>query len=99
MGAHFFLKILTNELQVKQQLGIKYGLKIEKMKKFIMMAENEFELLKILHLLVKMIFDHKRHCVQLPLLMQLAGTTGNRPGVFLSVCYSNVKITLLLDPQ
>ena len=89
----------ANEIQVRQQLAIKYGLNIEKKKKPIMRAEDGFELLKTLHLSVEMIFDHERHRVQLALLMQLAGITGNRPGALLGVCYSDVKITLLPDPQ
>lgn len=72
---------------------------MEKKKKPIMRAEDEFELLKTLHLSVEMIFDHERHCVQLALLMQLAGITGNRPSALLGVCYSDIKITLLSDPQ
>lgn len=64
-----------------------------------MRAEDKFELLKTLHLSVKIVFDHKHHRVQLALLMQLAGITGNRLGALLGVCYSNVKITLLPDPQ
>lgn len=39
---------------------------------------DEFELLKTLHLPVEMIFDHEQHRMQLALLMQLAGITGNR---------------------
>lgn len=35
----------------------------------------------------------------LALLMQLVGITGNRPGALLGIRYSDVNITLLLDPQ
>lgn len=97
--AHSPFKNSANEIQVRQQLAIKYGLNIEKKKKPIMRAEDEFELLKTLHLLVEMIFDHERHRVQLALLMQLASITGNRPSALLGVCYSDIKITLLPDPQ
>ena len=97
--AHSPFKDLANEIQVQQQLAIKYGLNIEKKKKPIMRAEDEFELLKILHLSVKMIFAYERHRRQLALIMQLAGIIGNRPSAFLSVCYSDIKITLLPDPQ
>lgn len=31
--------------------------------------------------------------------MQLAGITGNWPSAVLGVCYNDVKITLLPDPQ
>lgn len=64
-----------------------------------MKAKDEFELLKILHLSVRQIFDQERHYVLLALLMQLADITGNQPGIFLGVCYSNIKITLHLDHQ
>ncbi|MCJ1343078.1 hypothetical protein MMC31_001269 [Peltigera leucophlebia] len=98
VAAHSPSKISANEIQVRQ-LAIKYGLNMEKKKKPIMRVEDEFELLKTLHLSVEMIFDHERHRVQLALLMQLAGITGNRPGALLGVRYSDVKITLLPDPQ
>ena len=31
--------------------------------------------------------------------MQLAGITGNRPSALLAICYRNVKVTLLPDPD
>lgn len=89
----------ANEIQVRQQLAIKYRLNMEKKKKPIIRAKDEFELLKTLHFLVEMIFDYKRYCVQLALLMQLAGITDNWPSALLGVCYSDIKITLLPDPQ
>ena len=64
-----------------------------------MRAEDEFELLKTLFLSVEIVFDHERHRVQLALIMQLAGITGNRPAALLGVCYKDVKITLLPDPK
>ena len=67
------------------------------MKKLIMRAEDEFELLKTLFLSVEIVFDHERHRVQLALIMQLAGITDNRPAALLGVCYKDVKITLLPD--
>lgn len=72
---------------------------MEKKKKFFIQAKDEFELFKILHLSVKMIFDYEWHYVQLVLLIQLADITNNQPSVLLGVCYNNVKITLLPDPQ
>ena len=97
--AHSSSKITADEIQGQQQLAIKHGLNMEKKKKLMMRAEDKFELLKTLHLFVKMIFDYKRHCVQLALLMQLASITGNRPSALLGVRYNNIKITLLPDPQ
>ena len=64
-----------------------------------MRAEDEFELLKTLFLSVEIAFDHERHRVQLALIMQLAGITGNRPAALLGVCYNDIKITLLPDPK
>lgn len=64
-----------------------------------MRAEDEFELLKTLYLSVEMTFDHERHRIQLALIMQLTGITGNRPSALLAVCYGHVKITLLPDPK
>ena len=64
-----------------------------------MRAEDEFELLKTLYLDTQMDFDHERHRPQLALIMQLAGITGNRPSALLAVCYGQVKVTLLQDPN
>ena len=93
----------ANEKQVKQQLPIKYGLRTEKKKKKkkkpIMRAEDEFELLKTLYLSSKIAFNHERHRVQLALIMQPVGTTGNRPAALLAVRYLHVKVTLLPDPH
>lgn len=72
---------------------------MEKKKKPIIWVEDEFELLKILHLFIEMICDHEGHRVQLALLMQLASITSNRPSALLGVCYNDVKITLLPDSQ
>ena len=36
--------------------------------------------------------------MQLKLILQLAGITGNRPGALLSLRYEHLKVTLLRDP-
>ena len=64
-----------------------------------MRTEDEFELLKTLYLSSEMTFNHERHRVQLALLVQLAGITGNRHAALLAVRYGHVKITLLPDPE
>ena len=70
-----------------QQLAIKNGLRTEKKKKPIMRAGDEFELLKTLYLSSEVTLNHERHRVQLALIMQLTGITGNRPAPLLAVCY------------
>ena len=64
-----------------------------------MRAEDEFELLKTLYLSSEVNFNHERHRVQLALIMQLAGITGNRPAALLAIRYQHVKVTLLPDPN
>lgn len=64
-----------------------------------MRAEDEFELLKTLYLSAEITFDHERHRPQLALIMQLAGITGNRPSALLGVCYRDIKVSLLPDPN
>ena len=64
-----------------------------------MRAEDEFELLKTLYLSSEVNFNHERHRVQLALIMQLAGITGNRPAALLAIRYQHVKVTLLPDPD
>ena len=90
---------LANQYQVRQCLALKHGLRTEKKKKLIMWAEDKFKLLKTLFLSVEVTFDHKQHCVQLALIMQLAGITENRPSALLAVCYRHVKVTLLLNSK
>lgn len=46
--AYSLFKDLANKIQVRQQLAIKYELNIQKKKKLIRRAEDEFELLKTL---------------------------------------------------
>lgn len=64
-----------------------------------MRAEDEFELLKTLFLSSEVTFNHERYRIQLALIMQLAGITGNRPAALLAICYKHVKVTLLPDPN
>ena len=99
VGSHRYILLFANSSQVRQQLAIKYGLRTEKKKKPIMRAEDEFELLKTLYVSSEVVFKHERHRVQLALIMQLAGITGNRPAALLAICYRHVKVTLLADPN
>ena len=78
--------LLANQYQVRQRLALKHGLRTEKKEKPIIRAKAKFEFLKTLFLSVEIVFDHERHRVQLALIMQLAGITGNRPASFLGVC-------------
>ena len=39
--------------------------------------------------------EHERLRVQLALVMQLAGITGNRPGALLRLCYEDLQIALM----
>lgn len=54
-------------------------------------AEDEFELLKTLYTSTETTYPHERYRVQLALIMQLAGITGNRPGALVAVCYRHTK--------
>lgn len=78
-------------------LTAKYGLNTEKKPKPIIRAEDEFELLKTLWTSEAVTFDHERQRLQLALIFQIAGVTGNRPGALLALQYKHVKITLLRD--
>ncbi|KAL8809671.1 MAG: hypothetical protein Q9223_007893, partial [Gallowayella weberi] len=71
----------------------------EKKKKPVLHAEDEFELLKTLYTSMETTFPHERYRVQLALIMQLAGITGNRPAALLAVRYRHIKVTLLPDPE
>ncbi|KAL9594077.1 MAG: hypothetical protein Q9179_005569, partial [Wetmoreana sp. 5 TL-2023] len=85
--------------QVRQQLAIAHNLLKEKKKKPVLHAEDEFELLKTLYTSTETTFPHERYRVQLALIMQLAGITGNRPAALLAVRYRHIKVTLLPDPE
>ena len=64
-----------------------------------MRAEDEFELLKTLWCSPELAFDYERYRIQLALLVQLAGITGNRPDALLKLTWGDVKIVLLRDPS
>jgi hypothetical protein len=49
--------------------------------------------------LVRGTTKHERLRVQLALIAQLDGITGNRPSALLALKYRNVKVTLLRDPS
>jgi len=84
---------------VRQRLAIAHNLRKDKKKKPVLHAEDEFELLKTLYISTETTFPHERYRVQLALIMQLAGITGNRPSALLAVRYQHVKVTLLEDPN
>ncbi|KAL8626093.1 hypothetical protein Q9189_008226 [Teloschistes chrysophthalmus] len=84
---------------VRQRLAIAHNLRKEKRKKPVLHAEDEFELLKTLYTSTETTFPHERYRVQLALIMQLAGITGNRPVALLAVRYRHIKVTLLPDPE
>ena len=85
--------------QVRQRLADAHNLRKDKKKKPVLHAEDEFELLKTLYTSTETIYPHERYRVQLALIMQLAGITGNRPSALLAVCYQHIKVTLLPDPD
>lgn len=87
------------DVQVRQQLVSQFNLSTEKKEKPIMRAEDLFELLKTLWVSKETRFNHERHRVQMALIMQLAGITGNRPGALLALRYKHIKVTLLPDPE
>lgn len=84
---------------MRQRLAIAHNLRKDKKKKPVLHAEDEFELLKTLYISTETTFPHKRYRVQLALIMQLAGITGNRPSALLAVRYQHIKVTLLPDPE
>ena len=86
-------------LQVRQRLADAHNLRKDKKKKPVLHAEDEFELLKTLYTSTETIYPHERYRVQLALIMQLAGITGNRPSALLAVCYQHIKVALLPDPD
>lgn len=83
---------------MRQRLAREFDLETEKAPKPIIRAEDEFELLKTLWSSPLMRFQHERLRVQLALIAQLAGITGNRPGALLALRYGDLKVTLLRDP-
>lgn len=83
--------------QARQNLIAEFDLSTVKEAKPIMRAEDEFELLKTLWESPEMHLQHERLRVQLALMIQLAGITGNRPGALRRLQYKDLKIALLLD--
>ena len=101
MGYAYCLEVhvFTDFYQVRQQLAIAHNLRKDKKKKPVLHAEDEFELLKTLYTSTETTFPHERYRIQLALIMQLAGITGNRPSALLAVRYQHIKVTLLEDPN
>ena len=93
------VQVFTNYYQVRQRLTIAHNLRKDKKKKPILYTEDEFELLKTLYTSIETTFPHERYRVQLALIIQLTGITGNRPSTLLAVRYQNIKVTLLKDPN
>lgn len=50
---------------------------MKKIKIFIIKAKHEFKFFKTLYLLIKIICNHERHYMQLPLFIQLVDITSN----------------------
>jgi hypothetical protein len=84
---------------VRQRLAEEFKLCTEKKPKPIVRIEDEFELLRTLWSSPELSLEHERLRVQLALILQLAGITGNRPGALLSLQYKHVKMALLPDPS
>ena len=84
---------------MRQRLAQEFNLDTEKAPKPIVRAEDEFELLKTLWTSPLIVFKHERLRVQLALVAQLAGITGNRLGALLALQYQDLKVTLLCDPE
>ncbi|MCJ1473139.1 hypothetical protein MMC13_001790 [Lambiella insularis] len=89
-------RLKTQMNGVLQRLTVEFGLETKRKEKPIMRAEDEFELLKTLYTSPEILFDHERHHVELALIIQLAGITGNRPAALLALTYENVEVTVLL---
>ncbi|KAK4909466.1 hypothetical protein LTR49_021745 [Elasticomyces elasticus] len=83
--------------QKRQRLAREFNLETEKQAKPIVRAEDELVLLQTLWSSPSLTLDHERLRVQLALIAQLAGITGNRPGALLALRYSDLKITLFRD--
>jgi integrase len=80
-------------------LVLEFNLETTKLPQPIIRAEDEFMLLKTLWSSPDMRFKHERIRVQLALIAQLAGVTGNRPGALLALQYQDLKVSLLRDPN
>ena len=93
------VQVFTDCYQVRQRLANVHNLRKDKKKKPVLHTEDEFELLKTLYTSTETTFPHERYRIQLALIMQLAGITGNRPSALLAVRYQHIKVTLLEDPD
>ncbi|KAL8671525.1 MAG: hypothetical protein Q9168_003970 [Polycauliona sp. 1 TL-2023] len=99
--ADYLIRLSTAALQekIKDRLTKDHGLRTAKKQKPVLYAEDEFELLKTLYMSPESTFENERYRIQLALIMQLAGITGNRPAALLGIQYRHIKVTLMPDPQ
>ena len=91
----YYISLFTDRLKMRQQLAIKYNLRTKSKKKSIIYTKNKFELLKTLFLFSEIVFNHKRHRIQLALIIQLIGITENRSAALFAICYQHIKVILL----
>lgn len=78
---------------------MEFGLRTEPKDKPIMRAQNEFECLKTVWMSSEMILNIEVHRLELALIIQLAGITGNRPKALLKLRFKYVNVSLLPDPE
>ncbi|KAK0261952.1 hypothetical protein LTR35_017781 [Friedmanniomyces endolithicus] len=83
--------------QARQNLIVEFNITTAKEEKPIMRADDEFDLLKTLWESLDMGLQHDRLRVQLALMIQLAGITGNRPRALRRPQYKDLKIALQPD--
>lgn len=84
---------------MRRGLSTEYNLTPKTREKMLVRVEDEFKLLHTLWTDDRMSFNHERYRIQLALIMQLAGVTGNRPAALLALCYRHVVVALLPDPK
>jgi len=86
-------------MNARQQFIQEFNLRTTPKEKPIMRVEDEFECLKTLWSSREMVFEAEVHRLAMALLMQLAGSTGNRPKALLQLRFRHVSVALLPDPE
>ncbi|EMC97231.1 hypothetical protein BAUCODRAFT_130449 [Baudoinia panamericana UAMH 10762] len=84
-------------IAVRQRLARKFNLKVERRAKPVVNVDDQLQLFKTLWGSSHLAFPHERFRVQLALIAQLAGITGNRPSAILGLRYGDLKLSLLRD--
>jgi hypothetical protein len=86
-------------MQVIAMVAKEKGLKVDRKPKKNMYIEDVAEFARVLLTTTEMTFECGWQRIQLLFFCQLAAITASRPGALLHLCYRDIALTLIRDPE